>query len=81
MRGQAEFSVRQVDHGRSIVWIVDNDVGCSVTNAAESVCAYMNERYPGYRVIYRDTDGNWDEFKHQNGEFFGFAPARELGLP
>lgn len=81
MRGQAEFSVRQVDHGKSIVWIVDHDVGCSVTNAAESVCAYMNERYSGYRIIYRDTDGNLDELLHAHGVFIGFAPAREMGLP
>ena len=81
MRGHAEFCVRQIDHSRLIVWIVDQDAGCSVTNAAESVCAYLNERYPGYRIIYRDTAGCWDELVHEAGVFSGFAPARELGLP
>jgi hypothetical protein len=82
MRTHAEFSVRQIDHGKRIVWIVDHDNGgCSVTNAAEGVCAFMNERYPGFRIIYRDSDGYWDELVHVDGVFSEFKSARELGLP
>ena len=81
MRGLAEYGIARVDQNKKIVWIVDHDVGASVTNCAEGVCANLNERYPDYRIIYRDTDGNWDELVHEHGVFKNFAPAREMRLP
>jgi len=62
-----------------MVWIVDLNRGSSVTNDAERVVAELNDRFPGFRIIYRDSMGNWDELKHDNGKFTGFKPARALG--
>ena len=63
-----------------IVWIADENVGKSVTNDAERVVAELSVRYPGYRIIYRDTDGKWDELLHKDGVFIDFLPARHLSL-
>lgn len=63
-----------------IVWITDDGVGKSVTNDAERVCVELDRRYPGHRIIYRDTDGNWDELIVRNGEFAGFSAARHLAI-
>jgi len=81
MMGFAEFTIRQVDHGKRMIWIVDQGTGCTITNAADGVCKMLAERYAGYRIIYQDTDGYWDELVHADGVFKDFAPARELGLP
>lgn len=65
-----------------IVWIVDEFRESvptpSVTNDAERVCVELNLRYPGYRIIYRDTSGHWDELMHRDGVFAGFIAARHL---
>lgn len=62
------------------IWIVDLDIGKSVTNDAENVTKEIQATYPGRRIIYRDTSGSWDELKHEAGRFTGFAPASELAL-
>lgn len=75
----AEFQVVEV--GPDMVYIVDTSDGrpvTSVTNDAEGVCRRVNLEHPGKRIIYCDTDGNWDELRHDNGRFIGFAPARRL---
>lgn len=64
-----------------IVWLVDRDSGMSVTNDAEAVVAEVHALCPGRRIIYRDTDGNWDELVHKDGVFVGFKPARDLPAP
>lgn len=66
-----------VDQEKKIVWIRDLDCpGCmSVTNDAERVCREMNERHPGYRIVYRDTIGRWDELVHENGRFINYKPG------
>lgn len=58
------------------VYLVDRDGAISVTNDAERVCAEVNAEHPGVRIIYCDTDGNWDELLHVAGAFQAFAPAR-----
>lgn len=75
---ESDYRVVKVNTEQRIVWIVDYDDSRSVTNDAEAVVAALQPEYPGFRVIYRDTDGNWDELKHDGGRFIGFAPAREL---
>lgn len=75
------FELASIDAEKKMLWIVDMDGPCSVTNAAEDVCAVLNSMHPEYRIIYRDTDGNWDELVHHNGVFSDFKPARDLGLP
>ena len=63
-----------------IVWIVDdwNPHVLSVTNDAEQVCEDVNRKFPGHRIIYRDTEGNWDELVHANGTFQRFTAARQM---
>ena len=63
-----------------IVWIRDRteDGVISVTNDAEGVCRRVWHDYPNRRIIYCDSDGNWDELKHEGGRFVGFAPARDM---
>lgn len=47
---------------RDIVFIVDLDRGGkSVTNDAEAVWAEVQAKYPGRRLVYRDSMGRWDE--------------------
>jgi hypothetical protein len=60
-----------------IVFIVDDDLGgCSVTNAARRVVDVLSWTHPGKRVVYRDSEGRWDEMIHNGGEFLRFAPFR-----
>lgn len=70
------------DDDKKIVWFVDpNDGARSMTNSAEFVCESVHDTMPGYRIIYRDTLGNWDEMVHQDGRFLHFKPARDMGIP
>ena len=55
------------------VFLLDNDEGMSVTNAAESVVSSVNSNHPTKRIFYKDTMGNWDELVHNNGTFLRFA--------
>jgi hypothetical protein len=56
------------------IWIIDNDDGRSVTNSAEEVVAELIKVHgPGNRIFYRDTDGRWDELKHDGKRFVYFA--------
>lgn len=66
-----------------MVWIEDvgHDVRPSVTNDAEAVVREVHERYPGRRIIYRDSDGRWDELCHHNGTFLQFRNGGAYGLP
>jgi len=67
-----------VDHVTAeIVFIIDQDDGMSVTNDAEAVCEFLNNRYPGRRIVYRDTMGQWDELGHKDGVFTDFLPYRQ----
>lgn len=59
------------------VFVIDNDVGMSLTNDAENVIKELNMIYGDRRVIYRDTCGRWDEMVHSRGKFVEFAPYFE----
>ncbi len=56
--------------------LVDHDLPgtMSVTNAAEEVIAELAWQglLAGRRVLYRDTDGIWDELLHDGHHFNGF---------
>lgn len=75
---ESDYRVVKIDAAQRIVWIVDYDGERSVTNDAEAVVAALHVEHPGFRVIYRDTMGLWDELKHEAGRFVGFAPARDM---
>jgi hypothetical protein len=67
---QSNYDIRAVSVPESIVWIVDrDDGGRSVTNDAERVCNELNAAMPGYRIMYLDTMGRWDELVHECGVF------------
>ena len=44
----------------------------SVTNNAENVVIDMLEHYGDCPIVYRDTEGRWDELKHDGKKFTGF---------
>jgi hypothetical protein len=54
----------------------------SVTNDAEYVVAEVVKQCGNKtaRVIYRDSDGRWDELVHDNGVFVRFAPGDSLNV-
>ena len=56
-------------------YVIDRDIGMSVTNDAEAVVYEVTAKCDG-RIIYRDTDGRWDELKKRGREFVCFAPIR-----
>lgn len=59
-KNHADYEVVRVEEDR--IFIVDLDLGNkSVTNDALFVYHELNNNFPGKRVIYRDTIGNWDE--------------------
>jgi len=73
MDNHAEFITVEVRDG--ITFIVDLNQGRkSVTNDAEWVVERVLEKFPTNRIVYRDSQGDWDELLHNNGEFTGFAP-------
>ncbi|BAW26588.1 TPA: hypothetical protein NI618_006216 [Pseudomonas aeruginosa] len=50
----------------------------SVTNSAAGVIEDLNGKLGGLgrrRVFYRDSVNRFDELRHENGTFTGFAPA------
>ncbi len=72
----SDFEVVKVLFDR--VFIIDLNRGnVSVTNDAESVRLRVSKAHGNRRIVYRDSDGNWDELLHDNGNFVGFAPYRE----
>lgn len=74
---RSTYFIEHIDSLEQIIRIVDLDEGMSVTNDAENVVREVNAQRPGYRILYRDTMGNWDELLHDNGIFQGFAPYRK----
>lgn len=70
----AQADYRLVEETDEINFIVDLNLGQkSVTNDAEEVVRELNARFPGRRIVYRDSEGGWGELKHDNGRFTGFA--------
>jgi hypothetical protein len=51
------------------VLVEDLDRGMSVTNDAEAVVAALAKEAPlaGRRILYRDSEGRWDEIVHGDG--------------
>jgi hypothetical protein len=46
----------------------------SVTNDAERVVALAVTSQGDHPIVYRDTEGNWDELRHREGFFACFRP-------
>lgn len=78
---KATYTVEKVTHdplhiSNGMVFIIDENIGMSITNDAEAVVADVVSKYPNHRIIYKDTDGSWDELLHWNGRFTGFKLFR-----
>jgi hypothetical protein len=73
MRLKSHFRV--VAEMPDVIAIEDLDTGMSVTNEAEGVVAYLAQLNLGNRrLLYLDSDGYWDELKHDGqGHFTGFG--------
>ena len=56
----------------NVVFLIDRDIGMSVTNDAENVTKFIHKCLPNNRIVYRDTMGCWDELVHENGVFKDF---------
>lgn len=54
------------------IFIRETNQGISVTNNAENVTEEIYNTYGDYRILYRDSEGFWDELLHSNGRFTGF---------
>lgn len=68
-----ERVIPDISHkSNGIVFIVDENVERGVINDTESVVIDVLSRYPNHRIVYRDTQGNWDELFHWKGRFVGF---------
>lgn len=65
---------------QDVICIVDNDDGRSVTNDIENVLADLVKdgvRLRGRRVIYRDSQGVWDQVELNGDLFAGFRSVNE----
>lgn len=61
------------DEFPEVVFVEDVGTGMSVTNNAEAVVERVAAAHPGRRIIYRDSEGDWDELLHRSGVFVDFA--------
>jgi len=57
---RAEYDIVYIDDSK--VYLIDLDLGSkSITNDAELVYEDIQKQFPGKRVIYKDSMGQWDE--------------------
>jgi hypothetical protein len=47
----------------------------TITNDAEAVVELTLQQHGNRRILYQDTEGNWDELKHDGKKFVDFAPV------
>ena len=70
---------------QTMVLILDHGCGTSVTNAAAEVVLKLDKQLEngikGRRLIYRDTDGRFDEILHVQGRFTGFRALSDEQQP
>lgn len=63
-------------NGTKAVLIEDLNGRLSVTNDAEAVVAeLLAGGYQDFRIIYKDSQGDWDELLHDGTQFTGFGPG------
>jgi len=73
MRSRSNYSTVAIDH--EFVYIQDCNGPVSVTNDAEAVVMELVDAYPGKRIMYEDSDGQWDELVHDGNQFVDFRPG------
>lgn len=75
MSRHADFSIVRVTP--DIIFISDMNIGgISVTNDAEWVVKTLLEKFGPLEIVYRDSDGQWDELLHDGANFLGFSPYK-----
>ena len=77
MRSSYTLSIANSPDGQSFALVRDQDHGLSVTNDAENVVVEVLARHRVDRIIYRDTEGRWDELRHDGSKFTDFAPIKD----
>lgn len=75
---RSRFSSQRVDtDGGPFIAVVDmyneDDPCMSVTNDAENVVKEVVRIHGDLPVLYKDTEGQWDELRHEAGRFTGFG--------
>lgn len=80
MRSTYTLELATSMEGRLVALVRDQDIGRSVTNDAENVVLEVLRGSAVERILYRDTELNWDELCHDGKEFTGFAPIRDANL-
>lgn len=83
-RADYQWKLADVDGERTLLIVDHNLGGMSVTNDAEAVLAEISEQLLSpiseYRVIYRDSEGQWDEIcLDQEGMFDCFKAGPRDG--
>lgn len=65
---RAEWVVLEVNHISKIVFIQDtNHPGNkSITNDADKVFNTIQNNFPNYRLVYKDSQGDWGEIIKSN---------------
>lgn len=60
---KSSWVIHKKNDEHQIVYLIDrNDGQTSITNDAENVLRFFQQLYgPKYRVVYKDTDGEWWE--------------------
>lgn len=80
---RSKFSIYDIDRDREIIFIEDDDGPVSVTNDAENVLrSVRNATGDSYRVVYKDSTGEWWEIVENRttwmGTGIGFEPWNGL---
>ncbi|GJE44085.1 hypothetical protein AEGHOMDF_3271 [Methylobacterium soli] len=74
---RAEYTTEVIGN---VICLVDLDKAESITNDAVHVIEDLHKRFgdlSGYRVIYRDTAGTWDELAVMENRFQGLKSVNE----
>lgn len=75
MKRGPDYEVRAITDDS--IFIRDLDLGgMSVTNAAEEVVQQLLATYGNKKIVYQDTEGQWDELIHDGIQFTDFGPFR-----
>jgi hypothetical protein len=73
---RSDYRIVKVEDNKA--FLVDLDKGnASVTNDAENVFSEVVRQYPGHRVIYRDSMGQWDEIAIDGNGDVIFVPYQD----
>lgn len=80
-KSRSLFNLRYITgvNGSPFALLEDENGPLSVTNDAENVVKAVLENWSGPtgRILYRDSDGTWDELVHDGVEFVRFSSFQD----